>query len=189
MTLATRITLARFALAVILIPFFYLGTEFGYLVTIFLFVGAILTDVLDGYVARKFNQRSNLGGRLDALIDKAIIYSLLFSLFYMRVYNPFLVFSMFFRDMIVDGLRNAAPDASEGIPSNVWGKSKFALQSLSALSGLAYCVDPAHSEWTWIANLALLMAFFVSLPGLWVVATAVFGVSHRKRGNREVFPA
>jgi CDP-diacylglycerol--glycerol-3-phosphate 3-phosphatidyltransferase len=179
MTFATRVTLFRLVIAVIVLPFFYMSTEVGYLVTMFLFLLAVFTDILDGYIARRFNQHSNFGARLDALVDKTIMYALLFSLFYMRTYNPFLLFSMFFRDMIVDGLRNAVHYSYGTIPSNTWGKSKFFFQSASVLLGLAYCIDPAHLEWLWLANITLAIAFGVSIPGLWIVIMSTLGALER----------
>jgi CDP-diacylglycerol--glycerol-3-phosphate 3-phosphatidyltransferase len=166
MTFATRITLFRFGLAAIMVPVFYQGTEIGYFVTMLMFLMAVGTDILDGHVARRFDQISDLGAKLDALIDKALIYALLFSLFYVRIYSPFLLFPMFFRDMIVDGLRNTV---NCSVPSNVWGKLKFSLQSVSVLLGLAYCMDPVHLEWIWLANATLALAFGVSIPGLWII--------------------
>ncbi|MCL2851270.1 MAG: CDP-diacylglycerol--glycerol-3-phosphate 3-phosphatidyltransferase [Firmicutes bacterium] len=80
-TLATKITYFR----LLLIPFillFYIGAiqgfsgffiENGRLVALVLFIVAALTDFLDGWVARRFNQVSELGKILDPAMDKLLV--------------------------------------------------------------------------------------------------------------------
>jgi CDP-diacylglycerol--glycerol-3-phosphate 3-phosphatidyltransferase len=75
-TLANRITLVR----LVLIPVFC-GVVYCYAPThlwarpaaLAIYGVAALTDMLDGWVARRFNQRSRLGMRLDPLADKLLI--------------------------------------------------------------------------------------------------------------------
>lgn len=78
MTLANRITLIRF----LLVPFF-VGCLIYYdprkdglrLAAIFIFVVAMATDGLDGYIARSRSQKSSLGVMLDPLADKLLLMS------------------------------------------------------------------------------------------------------------------
>ena len=89
MTLATKITVFR----ILLIPVFVgLAVYYGQSVAdgapnegyrwgaIFSFALAALSDVLDGYVARRFNQRSRLGSILDPLADKSLLLSAIVTL-------------------------------------------------------------------------------------------------------------
>jgi CDP-diacylglycerol--glycerol-3-phosphate 3-phosphatidyltransferase len=75
-TLANRITLLRLAL---IPPFCALvfayqpGQESLRLAALALYLTAALTDGLDGYVARRWNQRSVLGTRLDPMTDKLLV--------------------------------------------------------------------------------------------------------------------
>ncbi len=79
MTLATKITLSR----ILLVPFFVTqviyhvsdGREVFRIAALVIFCVAALTDALDGYVARRFNQRSELGAFLDPLADKILLVS------------------------------------------------------------------------------------------------------------------
>jgi CDP-diacylglycerol--glycerol-3-phosphate 3-phosphatidyltransferase len=184
MMMANRITFSRFGITVLLLPFFYLGTELGYFTALVLFVLAVCTDVADGYIARFLGQASAYGASLDALVDKILIYALLFSLFNVGIYKPSVIFSMFFRDMIVDGLRNRIYEIEETSQSNVWGKSKFALQSLSICLGLLHCVYPTESTLIWLANGALIAALVVSLPGLWAITLFWMAASRNQPGRR-----
>jgi len=71
MNLANKITLARIAL----IPLFmicFLNMQ-SVMIALIIFAVAAGTDKLDGYVARKYNQITNLGKLLDPLADKLLI--------------------------------------------------------------------------------------------------------------------
>jgi len=77
MTTANKISIAR----VLIVPFFiaqelyyvHTGLEVYRLLALFSFALAALTDALDGYVARRYNQRSELGAVLDPLADKLLL--------------------------------------------------------------------------------------------------------------------
>src|SRR5258708_1915608 len=79
MTTANKITIVR----ILLVPFFislilyYAHTrQSGYRMGALLaFAVAALGDALDGYVARRYNQRSELGAILDPLADKLLLTS------------------------------------------------------------------------------------------------------------------
>ena len=75
-TLATRITLLR----ILLVPFFVAsllsyrpGREYFRWVALFLFAAAVLSDGVDGLIARNLSQHSALGRLLDPLADKLLL--------------------------------------------------------------------------------------------------------------------
>lgn len=70
MTLPNALTLLR----ILAIPFFAIAVWYGHLwEALILFVAAGLTDLLDGWIARRFNQRSRLGAILDPAADKLLM--------------------------------------------------------------------------------------------------------------------
>jgi cardiolipin synthase (CMP-forming) len=79
MTTANKITIGR----ILLVPFFVVqflyyvrsGEEWNRIVALLAFSLAALSDGLDGYVARRYNQRSELGAILDPLADKLLLVS------------------------------------------------------------------------------------------------------------------
>src|SRR5580765_5271479 len=79
MTTANKITILR----ILLIPFFVVqvlyyvrsGHELHRLLAILAFAIAAICDGVDGYIARRYNQRSELGAILDPLADKLLLVS------------------------------------------------------------------------------------------------------------------
>ncbi len=176
MSLATYITISRLIITIIILFLFYQGGKLSYASAFVLFLVAIFTDVLDGYIARKFKQVSSIGERLDPLVDKIMIHSIIFSLFYVGVYSPFIVFAMFFRDMLADGLRNHAYEYSEGCGANIWGKSKFVCQAASICFAFAYCINNEYAHCIILANVVLLLGLILSLPGFFSIGSTIFMV-------------
>lgn len=96
MTLANKITIAR----ILLVPFFILeillyqrtGDGLHRWLGIGLFAVASLSDAIDGYVARRFAQRSELGAILDPLADKLLLVSAVLLLSIRNPYLPILPF-------------------------------------------------------------------------------------------------
>jgi len=69
-TLPNILTLLR----ILAVPFFAIALWYGHALEAFLiFVGAALTDLLDGFIARRFNQGSELGAILDPAADKLLM--------------------------------------------------------------------------------------------------------------------
>ncbi|MEO5802861.1 MAG: CDP-diacylglycerol--glycerol-3-phosphate 3-phosphatidyltransferase [Verrucomicrobiota bacterium] len=79
MTTANKITIFR----ILLVPFFVVqflyyvrtGRELYWLLAMLAFALAALSDGLDGYIARRYNQKSELGAILDPLADKLLLFS------------------------------------------------------------------------------------------------------------------
>jgi len=79
MTTANKITILR----ILLIPFFVVevlyyvknGAELHRLLALITFAVAAICDGVDGYIARRYNQRSELGAILDPLADKLLLVS------------------------------------------------------------------------------------------------------------------
>lgn len=66
-----------------------------------LFIIAGLTDFLDGYLARKFNQSSKLGSIIDPIADKLLIVGLFISLTYIEQIPFWLTTIVFLRDFFI----------------------------------------------------------------------------------------
>lgn len=92
-----------------------------------LFVGASITDWLDGYIARKRGQVSTLGILLDPIADKLLISAALVTLVENRLAPAWAIVIIIGREFAVTGLRSIA--AAEGFTISASKKAKFKMLS------------------------------------------------------------
>jgi CDP-diacylglycerol--glycerol-3-phosphate 3-phosphatidyltransferase len=92
-----------------------------------LFVGASITDWLDGYIARKRGQVSTLGILLDPIADKLLISAALVTLVENRLAPAWAIVIILGREFAVSGLRSIA--AAEGFTISASKKAKFKMLS------------------------------------------------------------
>ncbi|GMU59793.1 MAG: CDP-diacylglycerol--glycerol-3-phosphate 3-phosphatidyltransferase [Myxococcaceae bacterium] len=107
-----------------------------------LFTLAAITDVVDGFLARRWNQITVTGKLLDPLADKLIVAAALVMMVRLGRIHAWVVIVLLSREFIVTGLRQVA--ASEGlvIAAGQEGKWKTALQ----LCGIVcLCIHYTHS--------------------------------------------
>jgi CDP-diacylglycerol--glycerol-3-phosphate 3-phosphatidyltransferase len=96
-----------------------------------LFLGASLTDWLDGWFARRRGQVTTLGVLLDPIADKLLICSAVIALAYNRYATAWVVILIVGRELAVSGLRSVAASLGVVIPASRWGKYKTASQVLA----------------------------------------------------------
>ncbi len=106
----------------------------GYVVAIILFIGAAITDILDGQLARRRNQVSTLGKFLDPIADKLLISAALIVLVEKQLAPSWAVVIIIGREFIVTGLRSVA--AAEGIviQAQTLGKVKMWAQCIAVVA-------------------------------------------------------
>lgn len=114
------LTMCRF----LLIPVYWFVFAAGYIKSAFcILLLAGLTDVLDGYIARKRGQMTSLGSMLDPLADKMMMITVIVSLVISRLISWEAAAAMFLRDagMIV-GSAFFHFRGKRTVPANVLGK-------------------------------------------------------------------
>ena len=106
----------------------------SYVLAIILFLGATLTDILDGHIARRRDQVSTLGKFLDPIADKLLVSAALIVLVEKNLAPSWAVVIILGREFIVTGLRSIA--ASEGIiiQAQKVGKIKMWAQSVAIVA-------------------------------------------------------
>lgn len=102
LTVPNVLTLLR----LLLIPFFiYASIKDAFNVAFFIFLSAAITDILDGAIARRFNQRSRIGALLDPAADKTMmVCGYVFYTFDTTVPNRipgWMTFTVFIRDFVI----------------------------------------------------------------------------------------
>lgn len=190
MNLPNKLTLLR----VILVPFFLLfmyldACPYNYLIAFVIFVGASITDALDGKIARKHNLVTNFGKFLDPLADKVLVMAALavfveFDDVKMGAI-PFIIITA--REFMVSGLRLLAADSGVVVAAGMWGKLKTAFTMVTIIAILLWlsfwkdfecfgldfsktafnAVDIVSSVLIWISTLLTVISGCVYLKGYW----------------------
>jgi CDP-diacylglycerol--glycerol-3-phosphate 3-phosphatidyltransferase len=101
-----------------------------------LFLGAVLTDPLDGYLARRLNQQTRLGMYLDPLTDKIIILSLFYELALSGIVPTAAAHLLLARELLHSGIRSFGALSGKVVGANWMGKTKAVLQSALLTLGL-----------------------------------------------------
>ena len=93
-----------------------------------IFTAASITDFVDGKLARKNNQVTNLGKLLDPLADKMLTTAALLGFMQYGLCNIWVLMIVLTREFAVTGMRMIATVQNVVIPANIWGKIKTATQ-------------------------------------------------------------
>lgn len=117
-----------------------------------IFLVAALTDMLDGYLARKWSQITTLGMLLDPIADKLLISASLIALVEVRAVPAWMVILIIGRDFAISGLRSIAMSEGYLIPASDLGKSKMVLQVGAVGLAMASLRRP---EWQTLASYVL----------------------------------
>ena len=157
MNLPTKITFSRIIATVLLIVTLFVLSFFNdlslpvlgntrinliMLIVFVFFVIASYTDHLDGKLARKNNQVTDLGKFLDPVADKLLVNSMIIFLCAPSLFAPYAheqtalfpvwcVIVMVARDTVVDALRFIAAQKGTVIAANIFGKLKTVLQMVA----------------------------------------------------------
>lgn len=140
--LPNSLTVLRMAMVPIVV--WLLMDEPGYvehMAAFVIFVGAMITDIIDGYLARKWNLVTPAGAYLDPLADKLMVTAVLIMLVPLGWLPAWLVVVLLCREIAITGLRGIASQEGLVISASSLGKIKTAYQS-TALGFLLF-----HVEW------------------------------------------
>ena len=122
------LTLLRIALAPVFMFFFLLDSFYMRLIALGLFVVAALTDLADGYYARKLGVITGFGKFMDPLADKILVSSALISFIALGYVTPLPVILIVGREFLITGLRLMAAYMGVVIPPSRMAKIKTFLQ-------------------------------------------------------------
>jgi len=141
MNLANQLTMLRFAMA--LAMFFALiepGAGF-HLAAFGLFTLAMITDWIDGYVARRYKTVSPFGKVADPIADKILVLGALIGLIKCRIGVPLWgVFLIMARELVIGGLRILASAHGKVHAADRFGKWKMGIQSGCVLAMIGLVV-------------------------------------------------
>ena len=128
MTISNKLTILRIILVPVFVALMMLNMLWS---ATAVFVIASLTDMLDGYLARKRNEITNFGKFADPIADKILVVAALMCMVETAVIPAWSVIIVIAREFIVSGLRMSAAAQNVVIAADGFGKIKTITQMVS----------------------------------------------------------
>ena len=164
MTVPDQLTLARaLAVPVVVVLFAWNFPDHAYWATA-VFVVAMATDQIDGWLARRWNQTSAFGSLLDPIADKVLVMAALVMLIAEGVAPAWMVAAIVAREFLISGLRLAAIERGIVIAARDLGKLKTWAQAVAvAVGGMAAAgAWSSHVAW-WVLLVAVALTWISGL--------------------------
>ena len=166
MNLPNVLTLLRILAVPFIVALLYFPNPTSCVLATLLFLAAILTDLADGFLARRYNQVTNFGKFLDPLADKILIASVLVMLVELNWVPAWVAIIIIVREIMVTGLRAIAADKGHVIAADRYGKLKTIMQSV-ALVPLIYHYPVFGIQVAWIGSGLLFVALLLTIYSGW----------------------
>lgn len=159
-----RIFLVPFIVVVLLTKFqfekwFYLNRE---TIAVLLIILASITDILDGYLARKRKEITTLGQLLDPIADKLLVSSVLISLVDMQLAPAYLVVIIIAREFAATGIRMVAAINQVSIPAGKLGKIKMVTEVIA----MCLIIWGNQKEWEIMLDTGKIILYLVAVVAL-----------------------
>jgi CDP-diacylglycerol--glycerol-3-phosphate 3-phosphatidyltransferase len=161
MNLPNWITFSRLLGLPFILYFLHEPNDRNLWISTVIFLIAASTDWLDGYLARKLDQITELGKFLDPLVDKLLVLAPLLALIELGKIPAWGVFLILGRELAIAGWRvNPSLAGSTGIKgANIWGKAKTVTQIIA----IALLIAPLSSDWEIVSLGAFWLAVVLTL--------------------------
>ena len=141
LNIPNKLTIFRFIIAFLIMILFILELDSKFLIILSLFSTGVITDALDGYLARNYFEITTFGKLMDPLADKVLLAVVLIGLVEFEMLKGWMVACIFAREFMITGLRLLLVSNNQIISADIWGKLKTIIQMifvLLLLCGLAF---------------------------------------------------
>ena len=189
MNLANRLTLLRWALVPAFMIFTVLDNFWTRVLALLIFIIASLTDLYDGYIARKTNTITDFGKMMDPLADKFLISAAFICFVGMRELDvaPWMVVLILGRELLVTGLRLLAAAKGVVMPADRQGKLKTGIQvAVVIVIMLILCANSFYKHFTSLEPSGLLTKIPYWLVFASMLVTLYSGILYLYR-NRHLY--
>lgn len=126
MNTANKLTMLRVALIPVFLILLYLRFPFHMYFALTVFILASVTDFVDGYIARHYNQVTDFGKFMDPLADKCLVVAAMLWFVEIGQMPGWALLVVIIREFSVSGLRMVAADKGRVIAAGWSGKVKTA---------------------------------------------------------------
>ncbi|MCX5794412.1 MAG: CDP-diacylglycerol--glycerol-3-phosphate 3-phosphatidyltransferase, partial [Elusimicrobia bacterium] len=157
MNLANQLTMARIIMALAMFLALMHSNPVWHVAALGLYATALVTDWVDGYVARSTNTTSAFGKIADPIADKILVLGALIALIQRRELDipPWGVFLIVARDLLLGGVRTLAAVQGKVMAAEKWGKWKMGVQSgaVALMLVILVAIDNFAGAPSWLARL------------------------------------
>src|SRR5881227_463611 len=129
------LSFSRIVATILVFVLAILNQPWSFLIATVVFFLASMTDLLDGYLARRYHVVSPLGVFLDLTADKVFVSAILVAFVQLGLVPAWIVVIIIAREFLVTGLRSMAAAKGTVIPAGKWGKQKTFI-TLVAIGGI-----------------------------------------------------
>lgn len=151
MNLPNKLTVGRIFLVPFVIVFLVVGEKVPNYTAGVIFLAAVLTDWLDGRIARTTRQITTLGKLLDPIADKLLISTALIALVEIGRAPAWMVVLIVGRELAISGLRMVAASQSVIIHASEFGKYKM----LAEVAAVTFLILDWPSQWNFLGTPSL----------------------------------
>jgi CDP-diacylglycerol--glycerol-3-phosphate 3-phosphatidyltransferase len=170
-----RIVAIPLFVVVLYLPADWVAVRNANVISMWIFIAAAVTDWLDGYLARRWNQTTSFGAFLDPVADKLMVAAALIVLTHKDLVDPFACLIIVGREITISALREwmAQIGQSKSVAVNILGKVKTVAQLVAIpfllYNGHLFGVDTnTVGRWLiWVAAVITLWSMAVYLRAAW----------------------
>lgn len=146
MNLPNKLSIVRVCCIPVITVLLYLNDPTCRIIAAAVFILASLTDLLDGYIARKYNLVTDFGKFIDPVADKLLVLTTLVMLVRGGWMEAWVTIVILCRELAVDGLRMVAVGQGKVIAAGKWGKWKTTFQMVTIVVILLFDL-PCFGSW------------------------------------------
>lgn len=128
MNIPNKLTILRIILVPVFVACFYLPVEGAMYIAAAVFVVAYFTDMLDGYIARKYNLITDFGKLMDPMADKLLTAAAIIMLTAYGLCSPIATFLTIGRELVISAFRLVSATQGVVIAAGKIGKLKTLTQ-------------------------------------------------------------
>jgi len=130
LNLPNKLTVIRVLAIPLFLIFLYISNGIFRFLPLLIFIGAAVTDAIDGHIARRDNLITDFGKFMDPLADKLLTASAFIAFVEIGYLSSWIVVLIISREFLVSGFRTLAASKGVTIAANPWGKIKTVFQMI-----------------------------------------------------------
>lgn len=158
------VTSLRLPVAPVAVAFLVLDTMWGTIVAAVLALLLEATDLLDGWIARRYGQVTDFGKLYDPFSDAFTRYTLFLGLYAIGVAQLWMVIAIFYRDAAISFFRTVAATRDVVVAARPSGKIKALVQGIGVqIIFLFLVLIELYPEWTAITDVPYWVMFVITL--------------------------